>query len=78
MVTVAEKFENTVQPVVALCFHPGAIKDVDHEAFWQVHAPNCSMTDCDESLIEKSSRRLEHTARLHSGGRVEGCLSRCH
>ena len=68
MVTVAKKIENTLQPVIGFCLHPSAIKDVDHEMLWLVllnevrlpgaHAPNCSVTDCDELFfIEGRSLR---------------------
>ena len=67
VVPVAETFENTMQPVIGLYFHSSASKDVDHEASWvvllnEVHAPTCSMIDCDESFIERAlvDRRVLH------------------
>ena len=36
VVKVVEKLENTVQPVVEVCFHSSVIKDVDHAALWLV------------------------------------------
>ena len=56
VVTVAEQFENTVQPV---CFHSSAIKDVDHEASWlvllnEVQAPKCSVTECGVLFVESA------------------------
>ena len=57
VITVAEKIENTVQPVFSLDFHTSTIEDIDHVALWLAlldevrqpvgHAPNCSVTDCD-------------------------------
>ena len=34
VITVAKKFENTVQPVIEFCFQSRAIEDVGHDAFW--------------------------------------------
>ena len=81
MITDASKNENTVQPVIGLCFHSSAVKDVDHEALWRslsyVHAPNFSVTDCDV-YVDGALVDGRHTARLRAEGRVGGCLSRCH
>ena len=33
VITVAQKFENTMQPVLGLGFHSSAIEDVDHDAY---------------------------------------------
>ena len=55
VVNIAQKLENTVQPVVGWSFPSSAIEDVDHDALWLAllrdvrgpgtHAPNCSMTE---------------------------------
>ena len=34
VVKVAQKLENTVQPVIGLGFHSSALEDVDHDALW--------------------------------------------
>ena len=53
MVTVAKKIENSVQLVIGSCFHLTAIKNVHLKP--GEHAPNCSVTDCDQYVEWKLS-----------------------
>ena len=36
VVKVAQKLKSTVRPVVGLCFHSFAVKDVDHDVLWEL------------------------------------------
>jgi hypothetical protein len=65
VVKVAQKLENTVQPVIGLGFHSSSLEDVNHDALWlallnevrqpRAHAPNCSVIDCDGYIERKLS-----------------------
>ena len=65
LITVAKKLVSEAQPVIGLGFHSSAT-EVDHEALLVafvneisqpgIHAPNCSLTDCDVYLERFSPR----------------------
>merc|ERR1712135_273167 len=67
VVKVAQKIENTMQPVIGLGFHSSSLEDVNHDALWLAllnevrqpgaHAPNCSVIDCD-GYVERKRGRL--------------------
>ena len=65
VVNVAQKLDDTVQPVIELGFHSSAMEDVDHDTLWLAllnevrqpgaHAPNCLVIDCGGYIERKLS-----------------------
>ena len=78
---------NALQPVIGLCYHSSAVRDIDRDALgWlcfrgspvRAHAPNCSVTDCDTHIEWKLSSTGSTLHVYVEEEKWKGCLSNGH